>query len=376
MAPVPASLPLSTLLSQVVVAQTIELDNEFERRLVDSGESARVTSVVMWSNFLRFVGDGIAVGDLPDATGLPKARVLSTIGGMERWRYVYVASPPADEPPPTRRDGYGSARALNGDWLVRPTPAGRATQEIRPALFDEIDARWVERFGADTVRDLRRSLEAIVGRLDLDLPEYVPIVAGSDGMRAGLEPRPRSDTTIPGHLAALLAQTLLAYTLEFEAESDVSLALGANFLRILDDDETADRDIPALAGVSREGTAMALGSLAKAGYVERQGSTAATARVRPTAKGNDAQGRLPVNLARIESDWSERFRADAVADLRTSLERVLEHPELSEGLRPYPDGWRASKAYRARTDALLADPPGTLPHHPLVLHRGGWPDGS
>src|SRR5262245_19000597 len=131
-----AARPLSTLLSQVLVALTIELDNEFERRLVDSGESARVTSVVMWSNFLRFVGDGITVGDLHDRTGLRKPRVLSNLGGMERWRYVYVAPPPADEPPTTKRDGYGSARALSGDWLVRPTPAGRATQEIRPALFD------------------------------------------------------------------------------------------------------------------------------------------------------------------------------------------------------------------------------------------------
>jgi hypothetical protein len=75
-------------------------------------------------------------------------------------------------------------------------------------------------------------------------------------------------------------------------------------------------------------------------------------------------------------EWSERFGADAAADLRASLERVLEDPQLSEGMRPYPDGWRASKTYRARTDALLADPRATLPHYPLVLHRGGWPDGS
>ena len=35
------------------------------------------------------------------------------------------------------------------------------------------------------------------------------------------------------------------------------------------------------------------------------------------------------------------------------------------GLQPYPDGWRAK--VRA---------PETLPHHPMVLHRGGFPDGS
>ena len=34
-------------------------------------------------------------------------------------------------------------------------------------------------------------------------------------------------------------------------------------------------------------------------------------------------------------------------------------------LEPYPDGWRASVRR-----------PATLPHYPMVLHRGGFPDGS
>jgi len=58
------------------------------------------------------------------------------------------------------------------------------------------------------------------------------------------------------------------------------------------------------------------------------------------------------------------------------LERILDHPQLSGGLTPYPDGWRASKPYAHRTQALIADPRRALPHHPMVLHRGGWPDGS
>ncbi|HEU4972734.1 MAG TPA: hypothetical protein VFT35_12500 [Gaiellaceae bacterium] len=372
----PDRLPLSTLLSQVLIAQTIELDNEFERRLAESGASARVTSVVMWSNFLRFVGDGIAVGELTDAAGLPKPRVLSTLGGMERWRYVFVASSTAGGPPKEKRDGYGSARGLRGDWLVRPTAAGRATQEIRPALFDEVDERWHERFGSSTVGDLRGSLEAIVGRLDVGLPEYVPIVAGTDGMVAGFTPRPRAEAGTPSRLTTLLAQALLAYTLDFEAESELSLALGANFVRVLDANETAVRDIPTLAGVSKEAAAMALGYLAKAGHVVREGSTAATARVRLTPRGRTAQARLPAVHAQIGTAWDERFGAATVARLGTSLEAVLEHANLSEGLRPPPDGWRASRPYRARTDAVLEDPRATLPHYPLVLHRGGWPDGS
>jgi hypothetical protein len=74
---VAGGLPLSTLLSRLLVAHTIELDNEFERRLAETGHSPRIVSLVMWSNFLRFVGDGITVLELPEATQLPKGRVLS-----------------------------------------------------------------------------------------------------------------------------------------------------------------------------------------------------------------------------------------------------------------------------------------------------------
>jgi hypothetical protein len=40
-------------------------------------------------------------------------------------------------------------------------------------------------------------------------------------------------------------------------------------------------------------------------------------------------------------------------------------PPLFGGLEPYPDNWRA-----------LVRRPDVLPHFPMVLHRGGYPDGS
>jgi len=183
-----AGLPLSTLLSHVLVAFTIEFDNEFEHRFVQAGGGARVASLVMWSNFMRFVGDGITVSELPTVAGLPKARMLSTFGGMERWRYVAVEPEPASKVPEAKRDGWGSARGLRSDRVVRLTPAGRKAQEIWQPLFDEIERRWEERFGADAVAELGRSLETIIGRLDVQLPEYLPIVGGSNGMTAGLSP--------------------------------------------------------------------------------------------------------------------------------------------------------------------------------------------
>lgn len=300
MAPVPASLPLSTLLSQVLVAQTIELDNEFEARLAESGAGARVTSVVMWSNFLRFVGEGIMVGGLPAAAGLPKQRVLSNLGGMERWRYVFVAPAPADHPPGEKREGWGSSRGLRSDWLVRPTAAGRATQAIRPALFGELEDALERRFGAVTLDELRSSSRALVARLDFNLPEYVPIVASgphaSDAVGAAAS----------SSLTSSLAQVLLAHTLDFEERSELSLALSANFVRVLSEDGTLVRDIPVLAGVSKEATAMALGFLGRAGYTTLEGSTAATRRARLTAKGTETRA-----TASATATWTDFARHSA-----------------------------------------------------------------
>jgi hypothetical protein len=67
--------------------------------------------------------------------------------------------------------------------------------------------------------------------------------------------------------------------------------------------------------------------------------------------------------------WQARFGKD-VSTLRESLERLAGEPTaqlspLFRGLEPYRQGWRAS-----------VPRPGTLPHFPMVLHRGGFPDGS
>ena len=56
----PARFPLSTLLSHVLVAFTIELDNAFERRLRNSGHAPRVTSFVMcWTDGYASFVDGL-----------------------------------------------------------------------------------------------------------------------------------------------------------------------------------------------------------------------------------------------------------------------------------------------------------------------------
>jgi hypothetical protein len=373
----PAGVPLSTLLSHMLVAFTIELDNEFEHRLAQAGGGARVASLVMWSNFMRFVGEGVTVGDLPTVSGLPKARMLSTLGGMERWRYVFVGPETTDRPPAEKRDGWGSARGLRKDWVVRPTPAGRSAREIWQPLFDDIEKRWEERFGADAKDELTSSLEAIVARLDVELPEYLPIVGSANGMATGISPRGKSAAASRLQLSALLSQALLAYAIDFEGESELSLPLSANFVRVLDERGVPVRELPLVAGVSKEATSMALKCLARAGHVVVEGASASTSLSRLTAKGREAQERAPRLHAEVEVRWETRFGPAEVRRLRASLLYILDQRDgLSRGLEPYQDGWRASKPYLELTSAVIADPRLALPHYPMVLHRGGWPDGS
>jgi hypothetical protein len=200
-------------------------------------------------------------------------------------------------------------------------------------------------------------------------------VVGSTGMVAELAHRPRHGEP-PTHLLALLAQALLAYTLDFERESEVSLPLTANVLRALGEGSSDVRGLPAAAAVSPEAIAMALTFLKKQGYVTVQENS-----VRLTPKGRDARDATSALHEAVLRDWEERFGRTSVARLRTAAHAHLEQREgtrakLALGLEPYPEGWRTERKYLPRTEAMLDDPSTGLPQYPMVLHRGGWPDGS
>lgn len=92
--------------------------------------------------------------------------------------------------------------------------------------------------------------------------------------------------------------------------------------------------------------------------------------VRLTPKGRKAQETYRQLLDVIEDRWEARFGEATIYNLREALEQLVGNPTaqqspLFKGLEPYPDGWRAS-----------VRKPETLPHYPMVLHRGGFPDGS
>jgi len=104
--------------------------------------------------------------------------------------------------------------------------------------------------------------------------------------------------------------------------------------------------------------------------VERDPTDSRTQVARLTATGLQAQDAYRQLPGVIEERWQARFGKDDIRTLRESLERLVSSPTaqlspLFKGLEPYSDGWRAS-----------VRKPDTLPHYPMVLHRGGFPDGS
>jgi DNA-binding MarR family transcriptional regulator len=223
-------------------------------------------------------------------------------------------------------------------------------------------------------------LSAIVDRVDLELPDCLPILgyglfssgrlgAATFAPRSKETARPDGDANLP--LSSLLSRVLLAFAVDFEEGSRLSLAMTSNVLRVLTKDGVRVRDLPILTGVSKEAVAMSVGFLEKHGCVtvEPVPPPGRGQRVRLTPRGHIAQQVTGNLVADVEDHWQTRFGTDAVRSLRSSLEPIVgdgtAQSPLFGGLTPYPDGWRAD--VRA---------PSTLPHYPMVLHRGGYPDGS
>jgi methyltransferase (TIGR00027 family) len=373
-----ADLPLSALVSQALVAFTIEVDNETEHRLPHRTQNwgrepgapvgaPWLTSMLMYANCLRHLPDaGSTIADLR-----ARARTGTNLDGMRRWRYVTYTPDP------------GQGKRPRPDALIRPTAWGIEARDTWRAVTAEVESRWRDRLGAAEFAALRAALTRLVEHLDPALPDCLPILGF--GLRAQRAPEDKASTVPPERPApagdaaaaaagdlplwALLSRPLNAFAVQYEAETGPSLAISANILRVLPDDGAYTKDIPALGGVSKESVAVAMGVLVKSGVVT-EGPDPGGGRfkfTRLTARGIAARDEYPALAADIEQDWRTRFGAAAVTAVRQALAPLTAGtpPRLFAGLAPYPDNWRAR-----------VPQPATLPHFPMTLHRGGYPDGS
>jgi DNA-binding MarR family transcriptional regulator len=361
----PGALPLPTLLSSPLVAFTIEFDNTAEARMIHQttrghGQSKRgpwLGSQVLWANVVRCIpDDGIAVPTLHERARTKR----SLLSGLQRWGYLEVQSARGDSPE-----------------VVRLRPSGLRAREVWQDLAGDIEGRWVERHGRSAIEHLRASLIGVIERVDHPLPHYLPPVYPAQGGRAEQwvpsEPDGLREQAADLDLSALLSQVLHAFTLDFEGQTKLSLATCANTLRVVTEEGVRVRDLPRLTGVSKEANAMCTGYFERRGHVVLEPDPSATRGkvVRLTPPGLKVQLRYQRLVRETENNWADRFGGDELAELRAALETLVgESPvagtsPLFDGLDPPPRGWRST---------VLR--PVTLPHYPMVLHRGGYPDGS
>jgi hypothetical protein len=371
--------PLSALLAQILVAYTVEIDCEFERRIMQTQSRGARLSLVVWLNLLRFLVDGpVSVRTLASRALTDEAGVKAALGCLERWGVVALQS--------GKRPGFGSGRGIRADWPVQLTASGETAVKIWPELISEIDVRWSKRFGDDAT-SLRRALEIIEHQIDLELPQGLPVA-----LLKLPEFGPRKSAVEDGlPLPVLLSRVLLAFALEFESESQTPIWLAANAIRVIEDEPIPETEIPKRTGCSEE--TAGIGWQHKPYIiVERDPARGRGKFVRLSEAGIKAQHEYYTRTRNIEEKWKKRFGA-AAKETRELLTTLLKRGELSDGLKPPPGTARAGTqtpalgrldigpAARQRrrnlviqTEAFVRDPAGTLPHYPLWdINRGFGP---
>jgi DNA-binding MarR family transcriptional regulator len=401
---VESNRPLSAWLSQALIAFTLELDDKFEKQMRESGYAGASLSLVIWFTLMRFLaGASSSVRNLAVQSLSSEKRVKFELGCLERWGFITLEADSADDRPiPARphrlagrllRDGWGSGRRIRSGWIVRPTAKGRRAIEIWTLLLDEIEDRWLARFGSDAIGTLRVSLEDIAAQLDVDLPHGIP---GQWEMDLTSKTRTTRDAVaLP--LPALLSQLLFAFTMEFQRESRVPLWLCANTLRVLSDQPIPESEIPRLTGCSPETSGIGW-QIKPFIVVESAPAPHRGKPVRLSPLGQLARENYFNVTAGVERRWETRFGKQKIRRLRESLSNLFmlrgeERLLIAEGLIPSEGtvrsgaqapalgrrdvGAAAKQRMRdrvAQTALFIRDPAGALPHYPLWdMNRGFGP---
>lgn len=391
------------MLSQLLVAYTVELDNQFELRMSQKGFPGARLSLVVWANLLRFVPPpGISFRELLTLTGTPQSSLKLQLGCLERWWVIRLAlkneNSAADSRKKTaqRRQGWGTAQKIGMESVIQLTGIGEYAGQIWPGLWREIDQRWETRLGGEAISKLRQSLEKLENQFEISLPFALP--GGTlDEAREEFYPRKpvKEEKDLP--LSTLLSRVLLKFAMGYDRKSRTPLVLSANLIRVLKENQATDLgELPRLTGGSSE--VSDIGWRAKPFVVLESSTKGRGKSARLSQTGVRAQNGYYRFVGEIEKEWQTQFGKAEVQELRISLETLLEkgagpNSLLTEGLVPPAGVARAGilvpalgrrdigpaakqrmKDLVEQTQLFLSDPAGTLPHYPMWdINRGFGP---
>jgi DNA-binding MarR family transcriptional regulator len=159
-------LPMSALLSQALIAFMIEFERDIASKRNDSCES-----LPMYSNVVRLLSEeGLPMRQLRARSGISNPAMSVLVKLLERYGWVVVATYPAN----------------SRTKLVRLTRQGRENGDECRRILAVAEQRWKAQFGGKTIRQLRESLEDLVGHLGAELPHFPVAMAHRGGTPTGL----------------------------------------------------------------------------------------------------------------------------------------------------------------------------------------------
>ncbi len=402
---IPESLsnrPLSSLLSQVLIAYTLEFDNEFSTGFSNAGYPGINLSLVLWSNLIRFLADRpLTVRELTSKA--LERNIKPKLGCLERWHIINLeinknngmhnASLLSADSRNSKREGFGSSRRILPDTIVHLTKMGQAAVEVWSPLPDVIDNRWQQRFGDERISCLQNLLKLILDYYKLQLPDALP----SEFEKYELYLYKRLARQKPGKqsLATLLSRALLLYACEFEREPFTSIKHCANILRVLSEDPIPLTEVPKLTGLSPE--CCSIGWRLRAFVLQHpQNYINRGKQVSLSSIGCLKQQHYYKLTQEIEQEWEEKMGTQTIQQLREVLIEILtlkgaNGTLIAQGLIPSPGTVRSgcvapalgrqdigAAAKRralqmaAQSEAFIASPTDALPHFPVWDMKRGY----
>lgn len=307
------SLPLPVLVSRVL---------GYLRNAVEDEEKATrspVPSLPMWSNLVRCVAecgpDGITERELPETARISSR--LATAAVTAAARYGWISSEA------------GSAGTRNRQ--LRLTDDGRRAAPIWTERLTALDETW-------NAEPLRAALEALVARVPFELPHFPASYGAADPSAVGgpFVQHARKDDGVPAHgndwkpvmrgdgdtvsplpITALLSQTLMAFTIDYEDRFPWPLASTATVLCHLSTEPRRIGDLPVGHGIKGNGKSLLERHLIVS--VTKDPRDPRTKLVALTDRGAAVISHHPARLEAVEAEWRRRHGDAVVTDLRAAL---------------------------------------------------------
>ena len=233
------------------------------------------------------------------------------------------------------------------------TDEGDAVRKRGVSRVKRVESNWSERHDA-TYEKLKSNLETLVSQFELELPHYITGYGPADESLTGgtFLPAEKGPPRIPSRgaewpitvrnenkrsgslsLPALLSQTLTQFVIDYEAESLGRLGLTALFFQHLPDEGMSLKIARQFQPITGNGKSLHERHLYIAIEPGKPGD--GSRMVYPTQKTRLSRDAYAFQLARVESQWQQRYGKTIMNNLRKSLETL--EKTLSDDLPEYPN---------------------------------------